>query len=64
MTWLEMTRQRLMEAQRELEAAEQGLLAGTEVARDRYAKAVHEAELAEQQVSRASREQRQQSVTA
>ncbi|XXF75064.1 hypothetical protein P2318_18510 [Myxococcaceae bacterium GXIMD 01537] len=57
MTWLEMTQQHLMEARRELVAAEQGLVAGTEAARSRYARAVHEAELAEQRASRAHREQ-------
>lgn len=56
MTWLDMTKQRLHEARRELEAAEQGLQSGTEVARSRYMKAVHEAEIAEQHATRASRE--------
>ncbi len=56
MTWLEMTKQRLNEAKRELEAAEQGLAEGTEAARTRYARALYEVERAECQASRASRE--------
>ena len=61
MTWLEMTKRQLMEARRELEAAEQGLVSGSEAARARYIRAVHEAEIAEQHASRASREQYQPS---
>jgi hypothetical protein len=55
MTWMEMTHQRLREARRELSEAEQGLASGTEAARTRYARALHEAEIAEQHAHRASR---------
>lgn len=48
--------QQLQEARRELEAAEQGLKAGTEAARVRYARALHEADLAERRAQRAARE--------
>ncbi|WP_205519539.1 hypothetical protein [Pyxidicoccus caerfyrddinensis] len=48
--------QQLQEARRELEAAEQGLKAGTEAARVRYARALHEADLAEHRAQRAARE--------
>jgi hypothetical protein len=62
MTWTEMTKQRLQEARRELEAAEQGLVSGTEAARARYTRAVREAEIAEQHASWVSfRELRQPS---
>ncbi|MCP3137902.1 hypothetical protein [Pyxidicoccus xibeiensis] len=46
----------LQEARRELEAAEQGLAAGTEAARVRYARALHEADLAERRAERRARE--------
>ena len=62
MTWLEMTKQRLNEARRELAAAEQGLMNGSEAARARHTKAGHELELAEQHASRASREHQQPST--
>ncbi|MBZ4421887.1 hypothetical protein [Myxococcus sp. RHSTA-1-4] len=48
--------QQLQEARRELEAAEQGLAAGTEAARVRYARALHEADIAERRAQRQARE--------
>ncbi|MFP2929459.1 hypothetical protein ACLESO_30530 [Pyxidicoccus sp. 3LG] len=50
----------LQEARRELEAAEQGLTAGTEAARVRYARALHEADLAERRAWRMARESMRQ----
>ena len=43
MAYQDRVEQQLQEARRELEAAEQGLKAGTEAARVRYARALHEA---------------------
>ncbi|NMO21741.1 hypothetical protein HPC49_42205 [Pyxidicoccus fallax] len=50
--------QQLQEARRELEAAEQGLASGTEAARVRYARALHEADIAERRAQRHARESR------
>ncbi len=58
MTWTEAVTQELMEARRELAAAHEGLKEGTEAAHSRYARALHEAELAEQRAECASRESR------
>jgi hypothetical protein len=49
--------QQLQEARRELESAEQGLTAGTEAARVRYARALHEADIAGRRATRHAREQ-------
>lgn len=48
--------QQLQEARRELESAEQGLKAGTEASRVRYARALHEADIAERRAQRQARE--------
>lgn len=56
MAYQDRVEQQLQEARRELEAAEQGLTAGTEAARVRYARALHEADLAERIAQRAARE--------
>ncbi|WP_164014201.1 hypothetical protein [Pyxidicoccus trucidator] len=48
--------QQLQEARRELESAEQGLTAGTEASRVRYARALHEADIAERRAQRRARE--------
>jgi hypothetical protein len=50
--------QQLQEARRELALAEQGLTAGTEAARVRYARALHEADIAERRAERHARESR------
>ncbi|PTL85371.1 hypothetical protein [Vitiosangium sp. GDMCC 1.1324] len=47
--------QELRAARRELAEAEQGLMVNTEAARTRYARAVHEAELAERRAARLAR---------
>jgi hypothetical protein len=57
MTLMETVEQELREARQELAQAEQGLAQGTEAARTRYARALHEADLAERRALRASREQ-------
>lgn len=54
MTWTEAVTTELMQARRELSAAQEGLKEGTEAARNRYARALHEAELAEQRAESAS----------
>lgn len=56
MTWTEAVAKELMQARRELAAAQEGLKMGTEASRSRYARALHEAELAEQRAECASRE--------
>jgi hypothetical protein len=56
MTWTEAVTKELMQARRELTAAEEGLKVGTPAAYSRYARALHEAELAEQRAECASRE--------
>ncbi|WP_426752507.1 hypothetical protein [Myxococcus sp. Y35] len=58
MTYEDRVEQQFLEARRELEAAVQGLSAGTEAARVRYARALHEAGIAERQAQRQAREQR------
>ncbi|AKQ65884.1 hypothetical protein A176_002796 [Myxococcus hansupus] len=58
MTYEDRIEQQLLEARRELEAAVQGLNAGTEAARVRYGRALHEAEIAERLAQRQAREQR------
>jgi hypothetical protein len=52
--------QQLQEARRELAAAEQGLAAATEAARVRYARALHEADIAERRAERQARERSRQ----
>ncbi|GHG76254.1 hypothetical protein [Comamonas sp. JC664] len=59
MTYEDRIEQQLLEARRELEAAVEGLSAGTEAARVRYGRALHEADLAERQAQRQARERRQ-----
>ncbi|WP_224372709.1 hypothetical protein [Hyalangium versicolor] len=54
MSWTEIVKQELVQARRELTAAEEGLKDGTPAAHGRYVRAFHEAELAEQRASRAS----------
>ncbi|WP_395856825.1 hypothetical protein [Cystobacter fuscus] len=51
--WME---QELRAARRELAAAERELRANTEAARTRYARALHEADLAERRAARQARE--------
>jgi hypothetical protein len=60
MTFPMTTEQQLQDARRELAAAEQGLSAGTEAARVRYARALHEADLAERRAERQARERNRQ----
>jgi hypothetical protein len=54
--WME---QELCAARRELAAAERELRANTEAARTRYARALHEADLAERRAARQAREHEQ-----
>ncbi|WP_254626528.1 hypothetical protein [Myxococcus sp. CA039A] len=56
MTYEERVEQQRDEARRELVAAERGLSAGTEAARVRYARALHEADIAEVRAQRHARE--------
>lgn len=56
MTYPMNAEQQLQEARRELEAAEKGLVDGSEAARVRYARALHEADLAERRAVRQARE--------
>jgi DNA-binding transcriptional regulator YbjK len=56
MSTIERMEQELRAARRELAEAELGLKENTEAARTRYARAVHEAELAERMVARMSRQ--------
>jgi hypothetical protein len=55
-TTIELMEQELRAARRELAEAERGLTENTEAARMRYARAVHEAELAERMAARMSRQ--------
>lgn len=57
MTYEQRMEQQREEARRELAAAEQGLATGTEAARVRYARALHEADIAEVRAQRHTREQ-------
>jgi hypothetical protein len=56
MSTIDRMEQELREARRELAEAERGLPENTEAARLRYARAVHEAELAERMAARMSRQ--------
>lgn len=56
MTTIKLMEQELYAARQELAAAEHGLHDNTEAARTRYARAVHEAELAERMAARMSRQ--------
>ena len=56
MTWTQWTTDRLQQARAELAAAEEGLSAATAAARARYARALHEADLAERQAIHAERD--------
>ena len=56
MSTIDLMEQELREARRELAEAERGLAENTEAARMRYARAVHEAELAERMAARMSRQ--------
>lgn len=56
MLTIELMEQELREARRELAEAERGLKAGTEAARTRYARALHEADLAEHRAAHLSRQ--------
>ena len=58
--WTKREQQELHEARRELAAAERELTANTEAARTRYARALHEADLAERRADRQARETRYQ----
>ncbi|MBZ4399527.1 hypothetical protein OWM54_00960 [Myxococcus sp. MISCRS1] len=58
MTYAERVEQQREEARRELAAAEQELASGGEAARVRYARALHEADLAEARAQRHAREGR------
>lgn len=58
MTWAEIVSQELARAQQELSAAEEGLKAGTEASRTRYARALHEAEMAHARANRVGRDPR------
>jgi hypothetical protein len=60
MTWANGTEQQLQDARRELESAEQELKSGTEAARVRYARALHEADLAGRRADRMARDHRRQ----
>ncbi|HZI11129.1 MAG TPA: hypothetical protein VE153_12135 [Myxococcus sp.] len=60
MTFPMTAEQQLQDARRELTAAEQGLSAGTEAARVRYARALHEADIAERRAERQARERNRQ----
>jgi hypothetical protein len=56
MLTIDLMEQELREARRELAEAERGLKDGTEAARTRYARALHEADLAEHRAARLSRQ--------
>lgn len=56
MSTIDLMEQELRAARRELAEAERGLMENTEAARMRYARAVHEAELAERMAARMSRQ--------
>lgn len=56
MSTIDLMEQELREARRELAEAERCLAENTEAARLRYARAVHEAELAERMAARMSRQ--------
>jgi hypothetical protein len=56
MSTIKLMEQELYAARRELAEAERGLHENTEAARTRYARAVHEAELAERMAARMSRQ--------
>jgi hypothetical protein len=56
MSTVELMEQELRAARRELADAEKGLKEGTDAARTRYARALHEADLAEHRASRLSRQ--------
>ena len=56
MSTVELMQQELSAARQELADAERGLLEGTEAARTRYARALHEADMAERRALRLSRE--------
>jgi hypothetical protein len=56
MTWTQVTMAQLQQARQELAAAEEGLAAGTPASRARYARALHEADLAERQAIHAERD--------
>ena len=60
MSWTEIANKELLQARRELAAAEDGLKVGTPAAHGRYARALHEAEVAEQRANRASRHSQRQ----
>ena len=56
MSWVQITNEQLSAARAELAAAEDGLCAGTDAARARYARALHEADRAERLAARCARE--------
>jgi hypothetical protein len=56
MSTIDLMEQELRDARRELANAEAGLKDGTEAARTRYARALHEADLAEHRAARLSRQ--------
>jgi hypothetical protein len=56
MSTIDLMEQELKAARRELAEAERGLKTGTEAARTRYARALHEADLAEHRAARLSRQ--------
>lgn len=59
MSWKDLMSNELHLARAELAAAEAGLATGTEAARARYARALHEADRAERQALRVQREPQQ-----
>ncbi|NOK04019.1 hypothetical protein HNV27_20920 [Myxococcus xanthus] len=58
MTYEDRIEQQLLDARRELEQADKDLATGTEAARVRYARALHEADIAERRALRHAREAR------
>ncbi|NVJ09709.1 hypothetical protein HUW63_31365 [Myxococcus sp. AM001] len=58
MTYEDRIEQQLLDARRELALADQDLATGTEAARVRYARALHEADIAECRAQRHAREAR------
>ncbi|AEI67618.1 hypothetical protein [Corallococcus macrosporus] len=57
MTYEDRIEQQLLDARRELAQADRDLATGTEAARVRYARALHEADIAERRAQRHAREQ-------
>jgi hypothetical protein len=64
MSWQDLVQQELVQARRELAAAEEDLKSGTPAAHSRYLRALHEAELAEHRAEQASRRSWRQDLAA